>query len=143
MATPPLLAQLQEQAPVVDLSPRCQITGIYYAGDEGGILCKLDFGQEDADQVFFVSITHLTFDRRLPLAREIAAYQKHRVKRIASQQPGRRRSGRITESPRPSEPDQSGLVNMARKSSSARFKPSSVNTTDLALLTGSPIRPFS
>ena len=28
------------------------------------------------------SITHLTFDRRLPLAREIAAYQKHRVKRI-------------------------------------------------------------
>ena len=29
-----------------------------------------------------MSITHLTFDRRLPLAREIAAYQKHRVKRI-------------------------------------------------------------
>ena len=39
-------------------------------------------GQEDADPVFFVSITHLTFDRRLPLAREIAAYQKHRVKRL-------------------------------------------------------------
>jgi hypothetical protein len=32
---------------------------------------------------------------------------------------------------------------MARKSSSARCNPSSVNTTDLALLTGSPIRPFS
>ena len=76
------LAQLQEQAPGLDLSPRCQITWIYYAGDEGGILCKLDFGQEDTDQAFFVSITHLTFDRRLPLAREIAAYQKHRVKRI-------------------------------------------------------------
>jgi hypothetical protein len=73
---------LQEQAPGLDLSPRCQITWIYYAGDEGGILCKLDFGQEDTDQAFFVSITHLTFDRRLPLAREIAAYQKHRVKRI-------------------------------------------------------------
>jgi hypothetical protein len=29
-----------------------------------------------------VSITHLTFDRRLPVAREIAAYQKHRIKRI-------------------------------------------------------------
>ena len=64
------------------LPPRCQITWIHYAGDEGGILCKLDFGQEDTDQAFFVSITHLTFDRRLPLAREIAAYQKHRVKRI-------------------------------------------------------------
>ena len=77
-----MLAQLREQAPGLDLSPRCQITEIYYAGDEGGILCKLDFGQEDTDQAFFVSITHLTFDRRLPLAREIAAYQKHRVKRI-------------------------------------------------------------
>ncbi len=59
LATPPLLAQLHEQAPGRDLSPRCQITEIYYAGDEGGILCKLDFGQEDADPVFFVSITHL------------------------------------------------------------------------------------
>ena len=82
MATPPMLAQLQEQAPALDLSPRCQITQIHYAGDEGGILCKLDFGQEDTDPAFFVSITHLSFDRRLPLAREIAAYQKHRVKRI-------------------------------------------------------------
>ncbi len=82
LATPPMLAQLQEQAPSLDLLPRCQITQIHYAGDEGGIVCKLDFGTKDTDPVFFVSITHLTFDRRLPLAREIAAYQKHRVKRL-------------------------------------------------------------
>ena len=82
MATPPMLAQLQEQAPGLELSPQCQITGIYYAGDEGGILCKLDFGTEDDRAVFVVSIPYLTFDRRLPLAREIAAYQKHRVKRL-------------------------------------------------------------
>ena len=81
-ATPPLLAQLQEQAPGRDLSPQCQITGIHYAGDEGGIVCKLDLGQEDGERVFFASITHLTFDRRLPLAREIVAYQRHRIKRI-------------------------------------------------------------
>jgi hypothetical protein len=43
MATPPMLAQLQEQAPALDLSPRCQITQIHYAGDEGGIPCKLDW----------------------------------------------------------------------------------------------------
>ena len=111
-------------------------------GDEGGIVCRLDFGQDDGEKVFFVSITHLTFDRRLPLAREIAAYQKHRVKRIrrSSSEPP---SGPLLRGPRPFEPDQSGLVNMAWKSSSARRKPSSVNTTDLALLTGSPIRPFS
>src|SRR3954464_12686719 len=80
LATPPLLAQLHEQAPGRDLSPRCQITQIYYAGDEGGILCKLDFGTADADPVLFVSLTPLICDRRLPRAREIAADQKHRVK---------------------------------------------------------------
>ena len=55
---------------------------VTYFREGGGILCELDFGTEDADTVFFVSLTHLTFDRRLPLAREIAAYQKHRVKRL-------------------------------------------------------------
>ena len=82
LATPPMLAQLREQAPSLDLSPRCQITEIHYAGDEGGIVCRLDFGHEDAERVFIVSITHLTFDRRLPLARAIAAYQRHRMKRL-------------------------------------------------------------
>ena len=43
----PLLALLQEQSPDIALPPRCQITGIHYTGDEGGILCKLDFGHED------------------------------------------------------------------------------------------------
>jgi hypothetical protein len=80
--SPSLLALLQKESPNFDLPSRCQITRIHYAGDEGGILCKLDFGHEDDREVLLVSITHLTFDRRLPLAREIAAYQKHRIKRI-------------------------------------------------------------
>lgn len=33
----------------------------------------------------FVSITHLRFDPRLPLARKIATYQKHRVKHLRRQ----------------------------------------------------------
>ena len=53
-------------------------------GDEGGILCKLDLGA-DAENVAFLSITHLRFDPRLPLAREINVYQKHRVKRLRRQ----------------------------------------------------------
>jgi hypothetical protein len=32
--------------------------------------------------VALVSITHLRFDARLPLAREVTAYQKNRVKRL-------------------------------------------------------------
>ncbi len=58
----------------------CSIGWVSYAGDEAGIVCRLDFEQETGEQVF-ASITHLRFDTRLPLAREIAAYQKHRVKR--------------------------------------------------------------
>jgi hypothetical protein len=80
--SPPMLALLQQESPNFDLPSRCRIAEIHYAGDEGGIICKLDFGHEDAERVFIVSITHLIFDRRLPLAREIAAYQKHRIKRI-------------------------------------------------------------
>ena len=51
-------------------------------GDEGGISCDLDFGLGDTKAVHIVSITHLRFDRGHPLAREIAAYRKHRIKRL-------------------------------------------------------------
>jgi len=82
IASAPLLALLKERSPSLDLQPLCRVLRVDYAGDEGGIVCQLDFLSEDGREVFFASITHLTFDRRLPLAREIAAYQKHRTKRI-------------------------------------------------------------
>jgi hypothetical protein len=88
LTAPPTLAALKEQAPDLDLTPRCRVTQIHYAGDEGGILCKLDFGVGEDRKVFYVSITHLTFDPGLPLAREIAAYQRHRVKRLRREGPG-------------------------------------------------------
>jgi hypothetical protein len=61
------------------------VTWISYAGDEGGIVCKLDLG-EAAQNAAFTSITHLRFDPRSPLAGEITAYQKRRVKRLQRQQ---------------------------------------------------------
>ncbi len=60
----------------------CRITEIFYMGDEGGIGCKLDFGFSGTKEAQVVSITHLRFDRGAPLAREIEAYCKHRVKRL-------------------------------------------------------------
>lgn len=81
-AEPALAAMIRAESPGTDPPRRCNITGVSYSGDEGGIICKLDFGQEEGAKVFFVSITHLMFDRKAPLAREIAAYQKHRVKRL-------------------------------------------------------------
>lgn len=84
--TPELRASLGANNIGTPVPPDGAITALHYMGDEGGIVCKLDLGanmQNDA----FVSITHLRFDPRLPLARKIAAYQKHRVKRLRRQAP--------------------------------------------------------
>ena len=48
----------------------------------GGLACPLDCGFSDTKEVPIVAITHLEFDRRNPLAREIEADCKHRVKRL-------------------------------------------------------------
>ncbi len=80
--TPALATIIRERSPGIDASQPCRVTRIDYAGDEGGIVCKLDRGLGNAQEVFFVSITHLAFPHAGPLAREIAEYQKHRIKRL-------------------------------------------------------------
>jgi hypothetical protein len=82
--TPELATTLRTQNAANDIPSTCSIIWISYAGDEGGIVRRLSFAQETENPAF-VSITHLRFDARLPLARDIAAYQKHRVKRLRRQ----------------------------------------------------------
>jgi hypothetical protein len=82
LPTPALIATLRERSSGAKITLNCKVTKVMYMGDEGGIVCHLTFDQEEKHEVFVVSITHLAFDRRLPVAREIAAYQKHRIKRI-------------------------------------------------------------
>ena len=82
--TPELAATLKTKNTATAIPSTCSITWISYAGDEGGIMCRLDFARE-LEAATFASITHLRFDARLPLARDIAAYQKHRVKRLRLQ----------------------------------------------------------
>src|SRR5512142_1162889 len=84
--TSELAATLLDKAHAATIKSACSVTWISYAGDEGGIMCRLSFGDESENAVF-TSITHLRFDPRLPCAREIAAYQKHRVKRLRRYQP--------------------------------------------------------
>ena len=57
------------------MPPNCSVTWISYAGDEGGIVCRVEADIEKTEAVF-ASITHLRSDPRLPLSREITAYQK-------------------------------------------------------------------
>ncbi len=80
--SPPLAATIREQAPSMTVPTECQVTWVSYAGDEGGIMCRLQLDDESSNRQFFVSLTHLVTRPGTPLAREIAAYQKHRCKRL-------------------------------------------------------------
>lgn len=62
------------------------MSSMLYSGDEGGILCCLDIGGANTPVAHLVSITHLAFNRNIPLAREIEAYQRHRNKKLKRQQ---------------------------------------------------------
>ncbi len=82
--TPEAAASLSARQAAKLASPACTIIGLHCAGDTGGILCGLDLGPAYQDAAF-VSMKHLRFDARLPLARAITTYQKHRVKRLLRQ----------------------------------------------------------
>jgi hypothetical protein len=81
--TPEVAAIIRERSPeAADPQRRYPITRVDYAGDEGGIVCKVELGPEDGDSALFASITHLRFGHAEPIARQIARYQKHRVKHL-------------------------------------------------------------
>jgi hypothetical protein len=82
MMSPRLVESLRESQPHLKPLQPCTIVGILYTGDVAGIICVLDLGEPDAQHTNLSSITHLLFDRRLPEARAIAAYQKRRIKRL-------------------------------------------------------------
>lgn len=88
LASPPLIANLRGRSSIAKITPECKVAKAFYTGDEGGVVCQVIFDEDETEQVFLVSITHLAFDCRLPVAREIAAYQKHRIKRICRQNAG-------------------------------------------------------
>ena len=55
-----------------------------YAGDEGGIMCHLS-RREETGRALVVSLTYVRVPRSMPLARAVADYQKHRVKKLKKQ----------------------------------------------------------
>jgi hypothetical protein len=84
--TPPLAKLLAEKSPDIPIPAKCNVTSVFYSGDTGGIICGLDVGGPDTKTPYLVSITYLTFHRRVPLSREIEAYQSHRTKKLRQQQ---------------------------------------------------------
>ena len=83
-----LMRAIVKQTPDLAVPDSCSVVSIFYTGEEGGIVCGLDIGGPDTKTPYIVSITHLSFDRRMSLFRQIDAYQRHRIKKL-KQQSGR------------------------------------------------------
>jgi hypothetical protein len=79
---PALMATLRGRSAGAEIAAEGMVKDVFYMGEEGGITCNVTFDEEEHSEVFLVSITQLAFDRRLPFAHDIEAYQKHRIKRI-------------------------------------------------------------
>ena len=74
------LQELLREKSGIAVPPACAVTWVSYAGHEGGTICKLDGG--GGTSAVFASLTHPRSNPRLPLARDILTYHKHRVKRL-------------------------------------------------------------
>jgi hypothetical protein len=80
-----LIQTLSKRSPDVLVPARCNVVSVFYMGEEGGIVCALDIGGPDTKTPHLVSITHLIFERKLPLYSQIDAYQRHRIKKLKQQ----------------------------------------------------------
>jgi hypothetical protein len=79
-----MIAILRQQWPGREVPRHGRIVRVDYAGDEGGLMCRHEFGGEGNPAVH-VSLTQLAFAPGTPLARAIAKYQKRRIKRLRRQ----------------------------------------------------------
>ena len=77
-----LVRTMRERGVQIPHNQELQIKRVFYAGDEGGIMCDVTLSEE-AKEAIIVSITHLRVSSRHPLAKEIREYQMERTRRIA------------------------------------------------------------
>ena len=80
-----LIQTLSKRSPDAAIPARCNVVSVFYMGEEGGIVCALDIGGPDTKTPHLVSITHLIFERKVPLFSQIDAYQRHRIKKLKQQ----------------------------------------------------------
>ena len=71
---------LRSQGTFVPPHRNIQIYGVFYSGDEGGILCTIS--PTDSKEPVVISLTHLKIPYRYPLEKEIRAYQRTRTKKL-------------------------------------------------------------
>lgn len=76
-----MMRALREQGRKIARNQELLIQSVFYAGDEGGIMCGMALS-EGAKKALVVSVTHLRIDPRHPLAGEIRVYQRERMRRL-------------------------------------------------------------
>jgi hypothetical protein len=81
--TKELVRTLRRRAVKASVHRALTIKRVFYAGDEGGIVCDVTPSQ-GAKEVFVVSLTHLRLASNHPLFGTILAYQRERVSRLAA-----------------------------------------------------------
>jgi len=54
----------------------CMVTGVFDAGGDLGVLCQVNVAVAETSRLLVVPIGHLSFNRKDPIAREIAGCQK-------------------------------------------------------------------
>jgi hypothetical protein len=79
-----LLKYLRAQSDGLADHTRHVVSDLSYAGDEGGIVCHM-LRSQDGRGALVVSLTQVHVPRALPFAAAVAAYQKHRVKKLKKQ----------------------------------------------------------
>ena len=84
--TKELVRTLRRRGVKASVDRALSIKRVFYAGDEGGIVCDVTPSQ-GAKEVFVVSLTHLRIAPEHQLFAAILAYQRERVRRLAATDP--------------------------------------------------------
>jgi hypothetical protein len=84
--TKELVRTLRRRGVKASVDRALTIKRVFYAGDEGGIVCDVTPSQ-GAKEVFIVSLTHLRIAPNHPLFAPILVYQRERVRRLAAAGP--------------------------------------------------------
>ncbi len=79
------IKMFKEESPNVKWPEKCKIISLFYMGDEGGIMCALAIEGVEKEGIV-TSLTHLHFYKNMPLATEIAFYQKRRTRHLKKEQ---------------------------------------------------------
>jgi hypothetical protein len=58
---------------------RCRVTNVFDGGDTFGLMCQIEVGDDPDPAIFVAPIAAVAFDRRHPIAREIADYRRRRA----------------------------------------------------------------